>query len=178
MGKSRKDAGSFAERSSGEQEALESALRGVRPLVKSHRKALDLPRTVPQTAVRESVHFQVTRDEDGGVEAVREGASREELGRLRSGRCAPEAELDLHGIHAEEVSRVVRDFVVKGRRRGLRLLLLVHGKGIHSEDGLGVLREKVIQALSQGPTALMVRAFSTAGERLGGRGAIVVRLVR
>jgi DNA-nicking Smr family endonuclease len=51
------------------------------------------------------------------------------------------------------------------------------GKGLHSEDGTGVLLPAVIDALTQGLCAPLVRGFATAHHRLGGTGAIAVLLI-
>ena len=63
-------------------------------------------------------------------------------------------------------------------RRGARRLCLAHGKGNHSEGGVGVLRDVVVRTLTEGGAAPVVHAFATASSHLGGTGALVVELVR
>jgi DNA-nicking Smr family endonuclease len=55
-------------------------------------------------------------------------------------------------------------------------VLIIHGKGAHSEGGIGVLEEACVEALTKGGAAPFVEAFATAPARFGGRGAIVARL--
>jgi dsDNA-specific endonuclease/ATPase MutS2 len=90
-----------------------------------------------------------------------------ELCRLR-----PEATLDLHGLRAEEVSPALERFVSASRRQGLRKVLIIHGKGKHSQ-GEPVLRGLVRGYLERSPHT---GAFGPADPRLGGSGAVWVTL--
>ena len=56
------------------------------------------------------------------------------------------------------------------------LLLVVHGKGLHSDGGVGVLGDVVVKTLTESAIAPRVLAFASAAPRLGGLGATVVRL--
>jgi DNA-nicking Smr family endonuclease len=125
--------------------------------------------------VAAGVRFTVERD-DGYVRGLREGAS-EGLWRRLSGRgFGPEATLDLHGMRAAQAERAVHDFVRERHKRGVRYLLLIPGKGAHSEGGVGVLGEVVVRVLTQGGAAPLVQAFTTAHPVHGGRGALAVLL--
>jgi DNA-nicking Smr family endonuclease len=55
---------------------------------------------------------------------------------------------------------------------------VVHGKGEHSPQGVGVLRGEMAAWLSQGASSQHVAAFASAAERDGGEGAIYVLLRR
>jgi len=114
--------------------------------------------------------------EDGFVSGLRAGAAPKLLARLRSGDFAPEAELDLHGLRRNEVERRVSAFVRGEHRSGRRQLLIIAGKGQHSEGGVGVLADALVEALSAGVSAPLVLAFSSAHARLGGQGAVAVLL--
>lgn len=121
------------------------------------------------------VRFEVERD-DGWVEGLRAGVSRQVLRQLRRRGIEPEAVIDLHGLASEQAGRELGRFVRDSHHRGRRLLLVVHGKGNHSEGGLGVLIERVLQTLTEGAAAPLVDAFVTAPARLGGTGALLVQL--
>ena len=54
--------------------------------------------------------------------------NREELKKLPC-----EAEIDLHGLTSEEAEQRLNAFVTECCRRGLRKILIIHGKGNHSE---------------------------------------------
>ncbi|MCR4632159.1 MAG: Smr/MutS family protein [Treponema sp.] len=44
----------------------------------------------------------------------------------------PEAILDLHGLHQDEAEQRLNSFVGDCLRRGLKKILIIHGKGIHT----------------------------------------------
>lgn len=69
----------------------------------------------------------------------------------------PQDTIDLHGLTQEEARKALDDFVANARRRGLRKILIIHGKGIHSGAGDGVLSG-------------LVRKFIETDERLGQSG--------
>lgn len=120
--------------------------------------------------------FKVARD-GSWIEGVREGAPPDAVRALGRKGWAPEASLDLHGMTGDEAEHAVGRFVRERHRWGDRRLLVVHGKGRHSEDGVGVLGDRAVHALTEGHAAPMVQAFRTAPHRLGGDGALLVQLV-
>ncbi len=124
------------------------------------------------------IRFHVTREPDGYVEGARHGTPSSMLKALRSPRARPEASLDLHGMQAAEAVRELVRFVRVEQRRGVRLVRVVHGKGLHSEGGIGVLGDQVVVALSSGGAAPFVQAFVSASHKDGGTGALLVQLTR
>ena len=177
----------------GELSALNQAYRGVEPLRRPARvrggtgpKPLaPRPRAVDPAdeAARErlgalvggGVRFDVRWD-DGFVQAVRTGASEGALTRAASARFEPEASLDLHGRQRADAQRALGEFVRAEHRRGARRLLVIVGKGQHSEDGVGVLGAAAVETLTAGGAAPLVAALSSAHPTLGGRGALAVVL--
>jgi DNA-nicking Smr family endonuclease len=125
--------------------------------------------------VGSGVRFVIERDE-GWVRGLRAGVSDKLLSRLSASSFGPEANLDLHGMRREQAQKAISDFVRAEHRRGARRLLLIVGKGQHSEDGIGVLAETAVDTLSHSVAAPLVSAFASAHERHGGRGAIAVLL--
>lgn len=158
-----------------DREAYDRELSDVRPVGK--KRVPVSTSTIPAIDLAVPIRFRVFWGEDRRVKALREGVSERELRRLKAKSNRPSAELDLHGLHATEVAVKVRDFVREQHARAAHTVVLIHGKGIHSEDGVGVLYELVVKALTEGPAARFVRAFTTASEDLGGRGALVVQLM-
>lgn len=77
-------------------------------------------------------------------------------------------ELDLHGMPADEAGGAVRAFLRESLLEGCRKVLIIHGKGLHSEDGKAVLKETVRQILQKDRH---VAAWGEAGRKEGGRGA-------
>ncbi|MCA9582509.1 MAG: Smr/MutS family protein [Myxococcales bacterium] len=91
-------------------------------------------------------------------------------------RVRPEATLDLHGCRAAQVGPRVTRFVHRSRERGLRVVAVVHGKGLHSEGGVGVLRDALLRALSDASVGAQVEGFVTAPNHAGGLGATLLIL--
>jgi DNA-nicking Smr family endonuclease len=66
----------------------------------------------------------------------------------------------------------------KVRSRGEHCVIVIHGKGVHSPQGAGVLRGEIGAWLSQGKASEHVAAFATATAKDGGEGAVYVLLRR
>lgn len=80
--------------------------------------------------------------------------------------------LDLHGFTAAEAEREVLDFLKTSKKMGLRKVLIIHGKGYHSE-GQPVLKKEVLRLLEKSSVA---GEFGTADRKEGGSGAVWVLL--
>ncbi len=76
-------------------------------------------------------------------------------------------ELDLHTFRPGEVTRLLDDYFAECRKRGLRRVRVVHGKG------RGSLRETVHSLLRRSPG---VAGFAVGDETSGGWGATWVTL--
>ena len=55
----------------------------------------------------------------------------------------PEARLDLHGLHQDEARVKLDSFITDCCRKGLRKVIIIHGKGIHTTGTDPVLGELV-----------------------------------
>jgi DNA-nicking Smr family endonuclease len=162
-----------------EDDDLREALRGVKPL-QSRRRA-ELPRAKPvptprQTRLDEQAVLAESlgppsADElmESGEELlfVRPGVSRQTLRKMRKGHWVVEAEIDLHGLDRQAALSETGEFLEKAKKRGLRCVRIVHGKG------LGVLKGKLRNWL---PLKNEVLAFTQAPAAQGGGGALLVLL--
>ena len=109
------------------------------------------------------------RDEDGMQEnAARSAAERRR--RLRSKN--PDATIDLHGLTRDEAWLRLSAFFADARRMGADKVLVVHGKGNHS-DGESVLKRTTRDFVERCPFA---GESGQAETRLGGSGATWVVL--
>lgn len=61
----------------------------------------------------------------------------------------PEAFIDLHGLHQDEARERLDNFVTDCKRRGLKKILIIHGKGIHTSGTDPVLGELVRRFIEQ-----------------------------
>ena len=98
--------------------------------------------------------------------------------KLRNGLFPIQDFVDLHRLTQEEAEIRVRDFLLNSYGQGLRCVLIVHGKGLNSENHIPVLKKRVPLWLSRGPVRKIILAFSTARPYDGGTGAIYVLLKR
>lgn len=103
----------------------------------------------------------------------RPGIQKTVFKKLRTGKYAVEAELDLHGNFANEARVLVGEFIHESQARGLRCVRIIHGKGLSSPNKKPVLKNKVNQWLQQIDAVL---AFSSALPVDGGTGAVYVLL--
>jgi len=105
---------------------------------------------------------------------------------LDKGKLEVEARLDLHGMRQRDAHAQLRRFLKTAQARGLRHVLVITGKGVdqaasrsfYEEDERGVLRNAVPHWLAEPEFAALVVSFSPAPRRLGGEGALYVRLRR
>jgi DNA-nicking Smr family endonuclease len=121
--------------------------------------------------------FEVA-DDGKRVEGRRIDLPMDVVRRLRRGSLPVDARLDLHGMSVREARAQLELFLRTMRSRGERCVLVIHGKGEHSPDGMGILRGEIAAWLSQGASSEHVAAFATASEHDGGEGAVYVLLRR
>ncbi|XSG81769.1 MAG: Smr/MutS family protein [Methyloligella sp. ZOD6] len=104
--------------------------------------------------------------------------------KLEKGRLPVEAKLDLHGMRQRNAHAALRRFLIDAQAKGFRHVLVITGKGtaksssenFYMEEPRGVLRQQVPGWLTQPDLAPIVVSFSEAPQRLGGAGALYVRL--
>jgi len=103
---------------------------------------------------------------------LRHGLSRKVLRQLGSEACPVEDTIDLHGLTAQQASRVLARLLGEATHRQYRCIRVVHGKGLRS-GGPAVLKIMSWQQLWQHPGVLAIKPCAP-GE--GGTGAVLVLL--
>jgi DNA-nicking Smr family endonuclease len=158
-----------------DQALFSDAMADVKPLTARDRVNV---RPAPPSVVRVvelPPEEKLTVDGDSHRYAARSGGvSHAQITELRAGKVRAEATLDLHGTTVEPGIAQLRKFLLESRRLGRRCVLVVHGKGLHSEHG-APLRDSVLQELL-GPLSGLVHAFASAAPVDGGEGATYVML--
>ncbi|MBX7195560.1 MAG: Smr/MutS family protein [Sandaracinaceae bacterium] len=143
------------------------------------REAVDAPARKKLGELVGGAHqFDVAVEDDGFVEGLRRDAPIEALGALRREQPRIDATLDLHGLREAVVEDRLARWLREQHRKGVRRVLVVHGKGLHSDDGVAVLREAVIRVLEASIATPLVLAFSSAPPSMGGTGAMLVELTK
>jgi DNA-nicking Smr family endonuclease len=149
------------------------------PAVRVPRESLDAPARRKLGELLAGAHrFDVAVEEDGFVEGLRTDAPIEALGALRVKDPRVDATLDLHGLREADVEDRCARWIREQHRKGARRVLVVHGKGLHSPDGIAVLRQAVHRVLEASIATPLVLAFASAPPALGGTGATLVELSR
>jgi len=113
-----------------------------------------------------------------------EALDRQTARQLERGRLPVEARLDLHGLRQRDAHAALRRFLKSAQGKGYRHVLVITGKGaapdarrsFYEDDERGVLRQAVPHWLSQPDLAQVIVSYSEAPRRLGGEGALYVRL--
>lgn len=173
--------------------AFRRAMAGVRPLPADPRGRVERkapssglpPRTSEESEalaalgdlVKGAVHFDLS-DTEEYLEGAVVGLDPRLVRRLRAGEFAWQGHLDLHGLTTAMAREAVERFLVDAVGRGLRCVLIVHGRGRNSPDQVPVLKKRLAGWLSRGRLARVVLAFTTARPCDGGGGAVYVLLRR
>ena len=113
---------------------------------------------------------------DEYIEGCVHGFDRKLMQKIKKGQFPIQDYVDLHGLTKHEAEIRIRDFLIQSHRLGLRCVLVVHGRGLNSQDNIPVLKERLPVWLNRGPVKKIVLAFSTARPYDGGTGAIYVLL--
>ena len=104
--------------------------------------------------------------------------------RLKRGKTTPQARIDLHGMTQAQAHPVLTRFVFDAHARGLRVVLVITGKGRVRQDfgpipeRSGVLRHQLPHWVSTGPLRQIVQQVTQAHQRHGGDGAYYLYLRR
>lgn len=105
-------------------------------------------------------------------------------GRMTRGKLAPEARIDLHGLTLAEAHPDLIRFILNAHAQGLRLVLVITGKGKAKPDHgpipsrIGALRHQVPQWLRLPPIGGLVIQVAESHAKHGGSGAYYVYLRR
>jgi len=170
-----------------DSDVFRDAVRDVKPIAPVNRVVHDTPKPRPHPAKREEderavlaelAHLALDRDaeahelEDDWA-FLRPGLPREILRKLRRTHWVIQGEIDLHGLGAMEAKAATAQFLAECRRKGLRCVRIVHGKGLRSAGREPVLKRHVRKLLARKSEVL---AFVEPRAAEGGSGAVVVLL--
>jgi len=165
-------------------ETFRDAMRDVSPIKATNRVEPYRPPRPPFAAKRHEDERAVieelarlTLDDDAEIEEdasyLRPGLPRDILRKLRRTHWVIQDDLDLHGFTGEEAAVQTAVFLADARRRGLRCVRIVHGKGLRSAGREPVLRKRIRKLLTRRDEVL---AFVEPRGFHGGSGAVVVLL--
>ena len=104
---------------------------------------------------------------------LRPGLPREILRKLKRTHWVIQDQLDLHGLASEPAAAETAAFLAECKRRGLRCVRIIHGKGLRSRGREPVLKRRIRKLLMRRDEVL---AFVEPHAIHGGGGAVVVLL--
>lgn len=137
----------------------------------AHRHVVKLsysPRFHEEVEAQKEKSFDEIIQEKGDLEVLRKDKSLNEL-RLM----LPQATLDLHGMKQAEATGALESFIEDALDAGIEKVAIIHGKGLHSQDGEGVLKDLTDAVLSH---LGVVREAKLAKPAYGGSGVTWVIL--
>ncbi len=132
--------------------------------------------SAPRAPDGEPVRFDVRRSGER-ITGAAPGFDAKRLRRLRRGEFPVDSTVDLHGLDRAGARAALREAFAEALAEGDRCVLVVHGRGLHSEGG-AVLRDAFVAWLAEPPVGPRVLAFTSALPRDGGPGATYVLLRR
>lgn len=161
--------------------------RSARPLKRGTATAPARAKTCPKPAVTKvpPAAKPVPKPVAKPAPAARGAAlDRQTARRLERGHVAVEARLDLHGMRQKEAHVALRKFLKWAAAKDYHHVLVITGKGaptddrrpFYEPDERGVLRAAVPHWLAASDLAHIVLSYAEAPRRLGGEGALYVRL--
>lgn len=98
-----------------------------------------------------------------------------DLRKLQRGQLVPEASIDLHGRSLQQAWVDMGQFLQRAQQRGLRCVLVIHGKGNTTPAGMGGIKQNIGNWLGLTPIVL---GYHSARPEHGGDGALYVLLKR
>jgi len=169
-----------------EQNLFKQAVADVRPLQSDRvaQQPVKKPKPIPkqlkqdeQQALNDSLsdHYIPSYELETGEELlyVRDGQSPSVLSKLRRGHWVIQKHIDLHGLVSDEARAYVSEFISDCKKRGVRCVRIVHGKGLGSRNKEPVLKNKLRGWLMQKDEVI---AYAQAKQQDGGGGAVIVLL--
>jgi DNA-nicking Smr family endonuclease len=164
---------------------FKEAVKDARPIkVDRAPPPIKKPKPIPRQFLRDerqaladslSDHYIPAHELESGEELLylREGQSPVILSKLRRGHWVVQAHIDLHGLVSDEARAYVSEFISDCKKRGIRCVRIVHGKGLGSRNREPVLRNKLRGWLMQKDEVI---AYAQAKANDGGSGAVIVLL--
>ena len=175
-----------------DEDLFQQAMKDVVPLKDSRKKIVRPPsrreefpdhqqsqeereRQYLSTLVSDSSAWDISFSDEYMVGAV-PGVGPKIMRRLKRGEFSVQDYIDLHGLKKKEAEAVVHEFIVKSYQRGLRCVLIVHGRGLGSVDHQPAIKRELPVWFRRGMLKRIVLAFVTARPCDGGAGALYVLL--
>jgi DNA-nicking Smr family endonuclease len=174
------------------EDLFQEAMKGVEPLRDSRKKIVRSPsrreefpdqfqskeekeRQYLSALINDSSAWDISFSDEYMVGAV-PGVGPQIMRRLKRGEFSVQDYIDLHGLKKREAEEAVHEFIINSHQRGLRCVLIVHGRGLGSVDHQPAIKKELPVWFRKGMLKRVVLAFVTARPCDGGAGALYVLL--
>jgi len=175
-----------------DEDLFQEAMKDVVPLSDSRKRIVRSPsrreeftdhqqsqeereRQYLSSLVKDSSAWDISFSDEYMVGAV-PGVGPKIMRRLKRGEFSVQDYIDLHGLNKKEAEAVVSEFIIKSYQRGMRCVLIVHGRGLGSVDHQPAIKRELPVWFRRGMLKRIVLAFVTARPCDGGAGALYVLL--
>lgn len=168
------------------------AMKDVVPLGDTGNKIIRSPMKRDKHPDRSSGHSETVREylshlvkepaawdisfSDEYMEGAASGIGSRIMKRLKRGEFSVQDYIDLHGLTKRGAESAVSNFITQSYQRGLRCVLIVHGRGLRSVDHQPAIKKELPVWFRRGTLKKIVLAFVTARPCDGGAGALYVLL--
>ncbi len=183
---------SESNREKDDEDLFQSAMKDVIPLKDDKNKiiaAFIKEETVPERSfkphkkagedfsdlVKESSAWDISFS-DEYMEGAVSGVGPKIMKRLKRGEFSIQDYIDLHGLTKKEAEGAVDEFIIRSYRKGMRCVLIVHGRGLGSLNHQPAIKRELPIWFRRGILKKIVLAFVTAKPCDGGAGALYVLL--
>ena len=165
----------------GEVQRVKASFAHVTPNIRSMQQ--EATRDEAESLVRLSeLVTHSSKFESTGPEAEHEGwvsgFDQRVIRKLRAGDFKVEASIDLHGKSSDDARSSIARFISASRVAGHRVVLVITGRGLHSENQSSTLRANLGRWINESAIQRHVLAYCQARPHEGGDGAFYVLLRR
>jgi DNA-nicking Smr family endonuclease len=119
------------------------------------------------------LHFP---DSDEPLFGYTSAVDKNTLRKLKRGKVEFQKSIDLHRLDRASAKNRVIEALKRASMKGFSCVLVIPGKGMHSQDGEPLLRDALPDWLNDSKLAGVVHACAPAQRQAGGRGAAYVLL--
>lgn len=107
------------------------------------------------------------------IKSARKSVDNRTQNKLKSGSIRYEDRIDLHGMLLKQAHDELIYFLKTSQQRGLKCVLVIHGKGTNSQSNMGQIKQQIPHWLENLDCVL---SFTSALPKHGGTGAMYVLL--
>jgi DNA-nicking Smr family endonuclease len=162
-----------------ERSVFKDAMRELKQIASSKHSKIKTNKLIndvmPENSLNKNISFDNLTHIDGNesLSYRTSGVRKKEMLRLKRGNIKINFEIDLHGLTQNEAHDKLESLITMHAREGLKCGIVIHGKGLRSENNEPKLKMLTNQILRSHHCVI---AFNSATAKDGGAGAVYVLL--